>query len=126
MKEIILTDDLRASTVWLKISSWTGISMGAIHVYGSLRSEERDSEIELKRKLTVSQARKLSKQQSENSLFGTEYHWKEGQETRCFDTEEELKAFAKKHWKTHFSGKKRLVVGDPAYCDDKVEVLEEL
>ena len=106
-------------TVWLVISSWRGKSIGAIHYYGRLKLSTYSIEtqsIELRRILTSSEARDLTKLQNDNSLFGLKFTWKKGDQTTSFDSEEDVKELAKSTYQKHFPKATRLVLGDPLYC----------
>jgi hypothetical protein len=105
-------------TVWVVLRSWRGISLGAIHYYGSLNlSTNHDCKVDLIRVLTVSGARELTKLQNDNSLFGNKFTWRVGDETKCFDNEDDVIAAALSCYRKHFPKAKRLVLGDPIYCE---------
>jgi len=107
-----------ATTVWLELSSWRGVSFGAIHYYGTLQvSDDYKGRLELKRTLTISDARELTKLQNDNSLLGLKFRWNKGDQTRSFDTEDDVITLAKKTYQEHFPKAKRLVLGSPLHCE---------
>lgn len=122
--------DFVLSTIFLKITSFRGISLGASHYYGTLRAPCNCSklpcgcktQIQLERKLTASQAKELTKLQNDGSLLGFKYTWKSGDETSCFDSKEDIKQFAVQTWRQHFPSRTRLVLGDP--IENGYEILD--
>lgn len=104
------------NAVFLIITSFRGISPGATHYYGYLTSNG-SRKIELKRTLTSSSARELTKLHNEGSLFDHSYHYEEGEEVPQFDDEMGILTVAKRTWKDGFPNKTELVFGDPAYWE---------
>jgi hypothetical protein len=70
----------------LNITSWVGISIGAVHVYGKLRYKDWDY-IEIKRVLTQAEANKINKKED---MINATYHYRKGDECGRFDTEKEI------------------------------------
>jgi hypothetical protein len=69
----------------LNISSWIGVSIGAVHVYGNLHYNWNRTEI--KRNLTQEEANKINKKED---MINATYHYKKGDECGRFDTEKEI------------------------------------
>ncbi len=118
-------DAVRAVTVWLKITSWRGISFGAIHYYGELQIDveyPENGSFELRRTLTASQAARMNKMDRELRP-GDKYagRWRAGETTDGFDTREDVIKQARKVWKKMFPRHRRLVLGDSVY--DKPEAV---
>ena len=88
--------------VYLEITSWYGISIGAEHYYGKLSGS--DTVVELERTLTSRQAKELNKKDSMKYL-------KEGSKTGRFDTKEEIIEVALFEYKKHFPDAKILILG---------------
>jgi len=101
-------DSFHKYFVYLQITSWAGVSIGAEHSYGELcgYNGKEDQTIELKKALTREDARLLNKK---DSTYGR--LWKEGELTKRFNTEEEIIKIAKKEWKKHFPQAKVLIEG---------------
>ena len=99
------------SAIYLKITSWAGISIGAIHFYGELRARNPYRVIELKRTLTTASARRLTKQ------HGKDFQYRVGYQTIGFETEQEIIDLAIKTYKTHFPDATILIRGDPVYAE---------
>src|SRR3990167_6329937 len=99
------------SAVYLKITSWAGISIGAIHYYGELKARNPYRAIELNRTLTAASARRLTKQ------HGKDFQYRAGYETIGFETEQEIIDLAIKTYKTHFPEATVLILGDPVYAE---------
>ncbi len=101
------------SIVYLKISTWQGISLGATHYYGELvmSAGEDYRVIELKKSLTKRQAAKLNKAADMDWLYepGDQYHG--------FDTKAEIIVLAVKTFRDHFPGADLLILGNPAYSE---------
>jgi hypothetical protein len=119
MIPIDTTDEQRKRAVWLDVSSWRGISIGAIHFYGELKTTYHDDlpHVELKRKLTKSEAKELTKLQNDNSLFQAGFRWEAGDETRCFDTKEDVIKAAIAQYQALFPTKTLLLLGSPVYAE---------
>ena len=99
------------SAIYLRITSWSGISIGAIHYYGELKARNPYRAIELKRTLTAASARRLTKQ------HGKDFQYRAGYETIGFETEQEIIDLAIKTYKTHFPEATVLILGDPVYAE---------
>jgi len=89
---------------YLNITTWQGISIGAIHYYGSLNF--RTKKITLKRKVT-----KQDIEQKKERFLTI------GDSTEGFNSEEDLISLAKKQWKKHFPEAKALVLGSPTHIE---------
>jgi hypothetical protein len=124
---------LRVSTVWLNITTWRGMSFGAVHWYGNLEVEAFDGinwdkqlrPIELRRTLTASQARDLTKVQNYNTMFDWNIKYVKGDTTNCFDEEEDVIKFAIKEYKKYYPNATRLVLGSTVY-DEPIRTLHEV
>ena len=98
------------NAVYLKITSWAGISIGAIHFYGELKARNPYRAIELKRTLTTASARRLTRQ------HGKAFQYLAGYQTIGFETEQEIIDLAIKTYKTHFPEATILILGDLIYA----------
>lgn len=98
--------------VFLEISSWVGISGGAIHVYGKLVGHDTNGKrvnIELERPIGQEEAKALNQKD-----YGKDAYlcmWDEGDTTIRFNTVQELHTFAKKGFKENFPNGKVLIEG---------------
>jgi len=92
--------------VVLHISSFVGISPGAIHYYGSLNS--RSKTIELKYILTDKTAELLSKK---------DYCYKAGMKTERFSSEKDIRRVARREWKKNFPDSIVLLEGSSSCVD---------
>jgi len=86
--------------------SWVGLSLGATHIYGELRGYDKDGNIKIVKLMALmssAQAIRMNKKQRWD-FPGRKYfaNHKHGDETDCFETEEDVIARAKHVWKTHF------------------------
>jgi len=103
--------------VYLEISSWVGISGGAIHVYGTLKGcvNGKDVSIELERAIGKAEAEFLNeKDYGKDAKLGM---WEEGDTTIRFNTVRELCNYAKKVFKEKFPHGKILIEGRSSYLD---------
>lgn len=75
----------------LDISSWRGISIGAIHYYGTLRYEiaGKYERIEATRQLSKKGAQQLNRERARMGV--SDYDYQEGQEVNGFKTESEVR-----------------------------------
>jgi len=101
--------------VYLSIYDYIGITLGATHYHGELRSNNPHIMVELKKSLTKAGAIKLNKK-SNTSVF------KAGDMTEGFDSEEEVRLTALNTWKNYFPDGKILLEGSMSYHEPK-EVL---
>lgn len=103
----------------LEISTWRGVSIGAVHYYGKIRcypSEVPDLDIE--RVLTKDAAFKLTKQK--NAGRNPERCWfdySEGDKSNEFDSKDEIREIALRVWKEHFPDAVMLQEGRSAVAD---------
>lgn len=97
---------MQGKIITLEITSFVGMSIGAVHYYGKL--SDGVVRTDLMRVLTAAGARKL------NILHraGNTYH--AGDEVTNWDSEEELIAYARRTWKDHYPDGGLLVLGDSA------------
>lgn len=96
--------------VYLEISSWQGISFGAVHWYGELKDRNGNLLMELEYPLTESQA--LARNLVESGI-----RWHCGDLIRGWDDEVKLIAFAIKNYKQLVPGATILFCGNPAVAD---------
>jgi hypothetical protein len=107
--------------VTLEIESWMGVSIGAIHFYGTLHFDDTDGEyqrIEIRRVLDEDAAYKLTKQKNSGKNPDYWVDYEEGQDTECFDGSGDIKRIAIDTWKEHCPDGELLIcgrfaVGDP-------------
>ncbi len=98
----------KLKVVYLDISSWRGISIGASHWYGKLVcGKER---IELYRVLTAVGAREM------NRRWGRETFEKDDT-CKSFESERDIINLARATFKKHFKGASVLILGSPVYAD---------
>ena len=97
--------------VWLKISSWSGISIGAVHIYGELIPDGSQEGVSLEKTLTATQARKLNKWYRQTGGVGGLTTYRAGYKTTGFDDESELTEFALKTYREHFPKAELLIKG---------------
>ena len=97
--------------VFLTVSSWRGVSIGAQHYYGRLSLIEGSQSFDV--------VYKLSKEDAEHfnnfwSLEGSKelIGYEEGEETSRFRSEKKLITAAKRQFRKHFPNAKVLVLGD--------------
>jgi hypothetical protein len=93
--------------VFLKITSWYGISVGAEHYYGKLTDFKTNENIELTYPLTKEDAKYLNKKEKIEDEIGYE----EGEESERFRNEEAVIERAKKQFKILFPKATILVRG---------------
>jgi len=104
------------SAVYLKITSWAGISIGAIHFYGELRARNPYRCVELSNTLTVASAKRLNRHRRDD-FRGEDWNYRAGMKVNGFDTEQEIIDLAIKTYKTHFPEGTVLILGDPVYAE---------
>jgi len=101
----------KSEIVFLKINCWEGVSVGAEHWYGVLRSyDERHNRIdtELQRKMTAQDVVHLNKKRG----MGHDCGYKVGEFTTCFYTRRSVIEKAKRVFRRHFPRAKVLMLGD--------------
>src|SRR5512136_161848 len=95
--------------VYLEIDSWIGTSIGATHFYGELKSNGKH--IELKRCLTLHQARELQKK---------DWPVEAGDLFHGFDTKDEIISLAITTYKEHFPEADILIQGRSACAEPQM------
>lgn len=104
-------------SVFLEISCWKGISLGAEHYYGHLSGKDEKSEhgykkIQLQKIITAREAELLNrKDDCEIDLY------EEGDETDRFNSEREVITTALEQWQEHFPGRTILFCGSACSAD---------
>lgn len=93
---------------YLDISSFQGLSIGAIHFYGELRCD--GNRVELIHHLTTEEA--IERTKRERADMGSEYRYKRGDKSRGFTTEEQIIDLACRTWHKHFPDADVLILGD--------------
>ena len=95
---------MNQDVVYLDLSTWIGLSPGAVHWYGRLKGYNgiKRHRVDLRYSLTITQAKKVSRR---------DYTYREGMMYSAFDDQEAAIAFAKSVWREHFPNAKALVVG---------------
>jgi len=104
------------SAVYLKITSFRGLSLGAVHYYGELRARNPYRCVELSNTLTVASAKRLNKQRRDE-FRGEDWNYRVGMKVNGFDTQQEIIDLAIKTYKTHFQDATILIRGDPVYAE---------
>lgn len=107
----------RKQIVFLEISTFRGSCYGAVHYYGYLTNDSSTKRVELNRTLTHVQALELTKLHNNNSSFGRDYVYEEGDEVSSFDSIDDIENYATKVWREHFPDMNMLVVGTPVYVE---------
>ena len=98
--------------VYLYLSSWVGISLGATHYYAELQPSGDRKNVDIMDTLTAKQAAALNKK-------GVRYYrpFKPGDQYKGFDTKEAAIQAGIEQWRTHFPDGKFLVLGRAGYCE---------
>jgi len=116
--------------VFLDITTWSGISIGAEHYYGKLKEHGGNyKSVELEWPMSQKMATYLNKKDRTRS--GDSYDcYKKGCPTVRFDTEQEVKDWALEVWKEHFPDHDLLLIGtdcinEPIRCLDGDSMLSE-
>lgn len=89
----------------LDVSTWAGISIGAVHWYCSIVVDDGDTEVErleLERPLTAKEAATMNKEARAQGYLSKMYS--AGNKTRGFNTEEEAKAAGIKYFMSKYRG----------------------
>ncbi len=102
--------------VYLSISSWQGISIGATHHYGKLHFNYDVEDVVLKRTLSKKSAEELTKIHSRMSM---PIEYEEGEETNSWNGVQSIVEHAKTVYKKHFPEADVLVIGDHCDCEPK-------
>lgn len=102
----------KMKVVYLRITSFVGISIGASHHYGKLICGREH--VELRRKLSRDDAEEM------NRRWGIDSAFKKGDFTQCFNTEDEIKKLACATFKTHFPDADVLILGNSACADPQI------
>jgi hypothetical protein len=98
--------------VFIEITSWQGISLGATHYYGKLKGYDDNNEvlfIDIEKPLGEKEAKKLSKKD--------DFTYREGTLTARFDSKQEVIDIAIEKWKTYFPNAEFLIQGEWAIAD---------
>ena len=102
--------------IYVKISSFRGISPDAEHYYGGLIKYNPYSHEELKFKLTASQAAKL------NEKDPSWPYWEEGMLSGRFDSKDDIRHAAIQHCTELYNDDEYVLIeGNPVYMFDKKE-----
>lgn len=99
----------KLKVVYLEISSWRGISIGASHWYGKLVCN--GEHIELRRKLSAKDAAEMNRKWSSGNIF------RRGSMCKSFDSEQDIIKLAVTTFKKHFKGASVLVLGHSCTAD---------
>lgn len=97
---------------YLKITSFSGLSLGATHYYGALQCG--DCETELEHRLTRREAIAYNKVERRIKPNGT-FIYREGQKTRGFTSENDIIELAIETYKKHFPNAEILLLGERGY-----------
>ena len=106
----------RPQMVYLRLSSWRGMSIGATHWYGEMVNDKYVT-VRMMYPLTTSQALDLTKKHNAGSLVGADYFYEEGDEVSSFDTKAQIIEQAVNTWRELFPEQNILVLGDPVICE---------
>lgn len=100
-------------SVYLEISCWQGISLGAEHYYGSLTQTRPDyKQVKLTKVMTQAEAN------ASNDKDSCEFcQYEAGEETERFDSESEVKSAALTKWKEIFPDAEILFCGNSCHAD---------
>lgn len=105
-------DFLPIRLVYLKISTYQGISLGADHYYGTLRTKG-EPDVEVEGTLTRAQALALNKKDDRR---GTGLYWKPGDTTSRLDTLEQVRELGTAQARARWGDDILLVEGEPVYA----------
>ena len=100
----------RDRVVMIYVSSFRGISVGAVHWYGSLHGREPYKRFELTRTLSAEDAQKLNAARREDC-------WHDGSRINGFDTPADVLKAGRAVWKRKFPGADILLSGHYASAD---------
>lgn len=100
----------------LYLYSWSGISLGATHIYAELQPPGGNY-VELKATLTARQAAALNKKR--DALAPSHGLYKAGEQYEGFDTREAATQAGIKQWLTHCPSGTFLVLGNVSHCEPK-------
>jgi len=104
------------SICYLEITTWQGVSIGAQHFYGELKtSDDYKDSVSLERKLTPRSAAAMNKSRRRMGLM--ELGYRAGQMFNGFDTREEIMTLSVKTHREHFPKTTILVLGDRAVAE---------
>ena len=99
-----------ANIVFLKISSWKGISVGAVHCYGALSNLGGGKRYDVDKPITKAEANRRNKKAGWVS-------WTGGDRTESFDTKESVIYYAKRQFNKRFPHATALVLGNIATAE---------
>lgn len=108
----------------LDITSWRGISIGAVHWYAELIIHDETApygsrHIEMKRPITASEAKQMNLADKERGLLSSRY--RAAYMTEGFNTEEEAIEAGKVYFNSHYEGV--LFLGDSGCCSAWTNVI---
>ena len=101
--------------VYLRITSWAGVSIGAEHFYGSLTCNSPHSKVEVSKPMSQEEVDTLNKKDNWDS-------YKVGDLTERFDTEDDVRQRAIEILKVHFPDCELLFEGSSC-CSDPCKVV---
>lgn len=99
--------------VFLTITSWAGLALGARHYYGRLRPLEGDEREDVTYTMTKEDAFEFNRIEKVPECIGYE----EGEKNARFSSEAAVIFAARKQFKVDFPKAKVLVLGDCAVCE---------
>lgn len=94
-----------STVIWLEVRSWNGLSIGAIHFYGTLKGQyRRGEEIDVTKILTTEEAKWMSR--------SDDWHYKAGDTSSRFEDFDALLDHAKEQVFRNFPQCRLLIQGD--------------
>lgn len=99
--------------VFLVVSSFVGIGVGAKHYYGKLEALIGGEPADVTAPLTAAQARAFNK---EWGMLKLSFGYQEGEESSRISSRAKVISLAKKQFKKHFPKATVLILGRPAVC----------
>jgi hypothetical protein len=112
----------RPQMVYLQITSWRGMSFGAIHWYGEMCTYDYSKRVKMSYELNSRQAVALTKLHNDGRLLGADYVYHECDEVDNYDTKDQIIKQACATWRKLFPGKNVLVLGDPVVCEPPLKL----
>ncbi len=107
----------RKECVFLEVDTWSGLSIGATHYYGRLKTKSNDR-VDVERVLSVEEAARLTKDELPDAPA-----YEEGFESIRFYSEEDVVVAAKNSWKKHFPDYIVLLEGSSS-CLDPMRIID--
>lgn len=109
-------DPLRIKVVHLHLTSWSGISIGARHWYGTLYGIRKSHRLEA----VIGEEEAKKRNRTAAAVYGISHAtYKPRDMSEGFSSREAVIAFAVKTWRMHFRGYHLLVEGDRCYVEPK-------